>query len=94
MSSPRFSPGSPVKIKDMTPTVHHRVPAYAKGKTGYVERVCGAYQEPELAAIYRHGPDHPVYRVSLMQTDLWSDYQGNPADTLEIEIFEYWLEEA
>lgn len=92
MSNPRFSVGNAVKIKDMKPPVHHRVPAYVKGKTGTIERVCMAFQEPELAAIYHNGPDQTIYRVHLRQTDLWPDYQGNPADTLEIEVFEHWLE--
>ena len=32
--NPRFAVGAGVLIKDMRPPVHHRVPAYAKGKTG------------------------------------------------------------
>ncbi|MCP1337351.1 SH3-like domain-containing protein [Futiania mangrovi] len=91
---PRFPVGARVRIRDMNPPVHHRVPAYAKGRVGTVERVCMGFQEPELAAIYREGPDRPIYRVRLHQPDLWPAYAENPADTLEIEIFEHWLEEA
>jgi nitrile hydratase len=32
--------------------------------------------------------------VHLRQTELWPDYAEDPADTLEIEIFEHWLEPA
>ncbi len=35
-----------------------------------------------------------VYQVHLRQTDLWPDYQGQPHDMLEIEIFEHWLDPA
>ena len=27
-----------------------------------------------------------------MQKELWDDYEGKPEDSLEIEIYEHWLE--
>ena len=93
MNEPRFKPGQKVRIADRTPSIHHRVPRYAKGRTGEVERVCGEHGQPEA---YIRGDGRPftrLYRVRLLQSELWPMYSGSAADTLEIEIFEHWLEE-
>jgi nitrile hydratase len=39
-------------------------------------------------------PAQPLYRVRFRQKDVWPDYSGNPADVLEVEIFQHWLEKA
>lgn len=90
----RFAAGDRVRIDDRAEPRHHRVPAYAKGRVGQVERVCGAHQAPERIAYgFSDQPEH-LYRVRLRQRDLWPGYAGSAADTLEIEIFEHWLEPA
>ena len=92
---PRFATGARVRISARSEGRHHRVPSYAKGRIGVIERVCGAYDQPELIA-YRYSgePLQTLYSVRLKQEDLWSDYEGACNDTLEIEIFEHWLEPA
>ncbi len=93
--SARFEPGARVRIDDREPPGHYRVPRYVRGQTGVVERVCGAFGQPELLAYGGDGePFQALYRVHLRQTELWPDYAENPGDTLEIEIFEHWLEPA
>ena len=90
-----YQSGDRVRILDATPPVHHRVPAYAKGAVGEIERVCDAFGQPETLSVGGTGePNKTLYRVRLRQVDLWRDYSGNAADTLEIEIFEHWLEKA
>ncbi|MCH9020756.1 MAG: nitrile hydratase subunit beta [Proteobacteria bacterium] len=93
--SARFAPGDRVRIAGRDPTVHNRVPRYARGHVGVIERVCGAFGQPELLAYGGDGePYQTLYRVRLEQTDLWPDYAESPQDTLEIEIFEHWLDPA
>lgn len=94
MAEPRFRPGERVRIAARTPPVHHRVPAYAKGRTGVIERVCGRYGQPERLIRADGTPAVRLYRVRIPQTELWSDYKGPPQDCLDIEIFEHWLEPA
>ena len=94
MSAPRFAVGQRVRIADRTPPVHHRVPAYAKGHSGTIERVCGEHGRPET---YIRGDGQPttrLYRVRIPQTELWDRYAGTPADKLDVEVFEHWLEDA
>jgi len=37
-------------------------------------------------------PLQPLYRVRFRQSDVWPDYGGQAADTVDIEIYEHWLE--
>ena len=94
MSSARFSIGQRVRIADRTPPLHHRVPAYAKGQVGIIERVCGMHGEPEKFIRGDGMPAQRLYRVRIPQHDLWDDYDGQSGDLLDIEVFEHWLEPA
>lgn len=94
MNTPRFAEGQRVRIADRTPPIHHRVPSYAKGHIGVVERVCGVHPEPEKCIRGDGKPLQRIYRVRIPQTDLWQAYEGADGDNLEIEIFEHWLEPA
>ena len=94
MNEPRFAVGQRVRIADRTPQVHHRVPSYAKGQTGIIERVSGMHPDPERCIRGDGKPYQRIYRVRIPQTDLWDSYEGSNRDKLEIEIFEHWLESA
>ena len=74
--------------------MHHRVPSYAKGQVGVIERVCGMHGEPEKFIRGNGQPAQRLYRVSIPQPDLWNSYSGDNGDILEIEVFEHWLEPA
>lgn len=89
----RFDIGDQVRISNREEVRHHRVPAYVKGHSGTIERVCRPQGRPELLALGESGvPKQTVYRVHINQDQLWQDYQGPAQDTLEIEVFEHWLE--
>ena len=92
MSEAAFQVGQRVRIADRTPPVHHRVPSYAKGKIGLIERVCGLHGEPEKFIRGDGTPAQRIYRIRIPHQALWVDYSGTDRDTLEIEIFEHWLE--
>lgn len=94
MNEPKFSTGQCVRIVDRTPPIHHRVPGYAKGQVGVIERVCGMHGEPEKFIGGDGTPAQRLYRVKIPQTALWDSYDGTDRDDLEIEIFEHWLEPA
>lgn len=89
-----FTPGTPVRVREDFPPGHIRTPVYARGKQGVVTRRFGAFPNPEGLAIGRDGlPKKPLYEVRFRQTDLWPDYAGNSHDTLDIDIYEHWLEQ-
>lgn len=88
-----FSVGERVRIRNTNPPGHRRTPHYVKGKTGVIERYCGTFKNPEELAYGFDGlPKRELYRVRIAQTELWPDYGGAPGDTLDLEIFDHWLE--
>jgi len=89
----QFRPGDAVRVLDAHPLGHVRTPFYIRGKTGTVERLCGAFPNPEELAQMRDGlPAQPLYRVRFRQADVWPDYRGGPGDVVEVEIYQHWLE--
>jgi nitrile hydratase len=76
----------------MFPPGHIRTPRYIMGLTGEVSHVIGEFPNPEELACGRNGlPKKRLYRVRFRQTSVWPGYAANPADTLEIELYEHWL---
>ena len=91
--APRFRAGDVVAVREAFPTGHVRTPFYIRGKRGVIERICGAFANPEELAYGRPGlPPQPLYRVRFLQRDVWPDYAGQPADVVEVEIYQHWLE--
>jgi nitrile hydratase len=92
-AAPRFRPGDRVRVRAADPPGHVRTPYYCRGHVGVVERLCGSFPNPEELAYNRPGlPAQPLYRVRFPATELWADYAEDPADRVEIEIFQHWLE--
>ncbi len=88
--NPAFRPGQPVRIKLGSAPGHVRTPWYLRGKPGVVERVCGAFANPEELAYGRDGlPARVLYRVRFSMDEIWDN---GGADTIDAEIFEHWLE--
>ena len=91
----RYKVGEKVRVMKAYPLGHIRTPHYIRGHAGTVERICGAFPNPEELAQMRDGlPPRPLYRVRFLQKEVWPDYRGSADDVVEIEIFEHWLEKA
>jgi nitrile hydratase len=91
----RFEIGERVTVKQAFPPGHRRTPQYIRGKTGEIERICGAFRNPEeLAYGFDGEPKRVLYRVRFKQKHVWPDYEGPDSDILEMEIFEHWLQPA
>jgi hypothetical protein len=88
----RFRPGDRVRVRNAAPLGHLRTPYYIRGQEGVVERLCGAFPNPEELAQQRDGlPAQPLYRVRFRQKDVWPSYHGGGADVIELEIYQHWL---
>jgi nitrile hydratase beta subunit-like protein len=93
--SPKFRSGDHVVVRAAFPIGHVRTPYYIRGKRGVIERLCGVYGNPEELAYARPGlPKQPLYRVRFRQHEVWPDYRGNGSDTVDIDIYQHWLEPA
>ncbi len=92
---PVFEIGQRVRVRDAAPLGHIRTPFYIRGCAGVIERYCGSFPNPEELAQMRDGlPAQPLYRVRFRQKDVWPDYQGPEQDTVDVEIYQHWLEKA
>jgi hypothetical protein len=91
----KYAVGEPVQVKDAHPPGHRRTPHYIRGKRGVIERICGAFANPEeLAYGFGGEPKRVLYRVRFRQKDVWVDYAGPERDWLELELYEHWLDAA
>ena len=93
--SGNFQPGEKVRVVKTHPPGHRRTPYYVRGKVGEIERVCGAFANPEELAYGFDGlPRKMLYRVRFRQAEVWPDYTGPDADTVDVDIYEHWLRPA
>ncbi len=91
----KFDVGDSVTVQIGYPAGHCRVPYYIRGKSGEIERICGAFPDPETRAYGEDGlPERILYRVRFSQTHVWPTYAGPQYDTIELEIYEHWLNQA
>ena len=93
--NPHFSVGERVRVRKVDAPGHIRTPWYIRGHVGVVERFCGYFKNPEELAYFRPGtPLRALYRVRFAQWQVWPDYQGPREDSVDIDIYEHWLEPA
>jgi nitrile hydratase len=88
-----FAPGQKVRVRKVDSPGHIRTPHYVRGKTGVVERFVGFFKNPEELAYGRSGePLRALYRVRFLQAHVWDAYDGTAGDTIDIDLYEHWLE--
>ena len=91
----RYSVGDKVRVRRADPPGHVRTPTFIRGHAGTVTKVVGSFANPEELAYGRDGlPKLALYHISFRQTDLWSEYDGHPADTTVVAVYENWLDAA
>jgi nitrile hydratase len=90
---PRFRPGDAVRVRNMHPKGHTRVPRYVRDKEGVIAHDYGAQILPDAHA---HGGGkvlQPLYAVRFSARELWGDdYPTN--DTFCVDLWESYLEPA
>lgn len=87
----RFAVADAVRTRIMHPPGHTRLPRYARGVAGVVERVHGAHVLPDTNA--HGGGEQPqwLYTVRLDGHALWGE-ETDPGLTVTIEAWEGYLE--
>jgi nitrile hydratase len=90
---PRFRLGQQVRARNINPVGHTRLPRYARGKAGTVDRDHGVYVFPDTNAHFRgENPQH-VYSVRFTARELWGD-QASQRDSVYLDMWEDYLEPA
>jgi nitrile hydratase len=87
----RFKIGDRVRAKNIHPTTHTRLPRYARGHVGVVERLHGAHIFPDSVTTGKGEDPQWLYTVRFDAQELW----GADAEAklkVSIEAFEPYLE--
>jgi len=90
-ASPRFEVGDPVRVRDVDPHGHTRLPGYARGKRGSVARCYGGWVFPDTHARGEGENPQNVYCIRFEASELWGD-EGEPGTCIHIDLFESYLE--
>jgi nitrile hydratase subunit beta len=89
--SARFQTGQRVRARNINPVTHTRLPRYARGKSGTIERDHGVFAFPDtVVAGLGEKPQH-VYSVRFAARELWGE-QVAPQDAVYIEMWDDYLE--
>jgi nitrile hydratase len=89
----RFKVGDRVRTKNIHPTTHTRLPRYARGRMGVVERLHGAHVFPDSVTIRKGEDPQWLYTVRFDAQELWGA-DADPKLKVSIEAFEPYLEHA
>ncbi len=91
--SPRFRPGDPVRVRNLHPRGHTRLPRYTRGKRGTVFKQRGVFglQDTDENGISLGGRRQEVYTVRFGARELW-DERGSARDSIYVEMWEDYLE--
>ncbi len=89
----RFEVGDRVRTRNMHPRGHTRLPRYARGREGVIERVHGTHVFPDTNA---HGEgENPqwLYTVRFSGRELWGE-EADPTIVVSVDAWESYLEPA
>jgi len=87
----RFKAGESVRTHNMHPAGHTRLPRYARGKTGTIERDHGVFVFPDSNAHFLGEKPQHVYSVRFAARELWGE-QAAPRDSVYLDLWDDYLE--
>jgi nitrile hydratase subunit beta len=91
--TPRFQTGQHVRARNIHPVGHTRLPRYARGKLGMIERDHGVFVFPDTNARFLGEKPQHLYSVRFAARDLWGE-QATPHDSVYINLWDDHLEAA
>lgn len=90
-AKPGFSAGDRVRVRNVHPRGHTRLPQYVRDKQGVIERVYDAFVLPDTNA---HGEgENPqyVYSVRFDGEEVWGD-SAEPRELVYVDLWESYLQ--
>jgi len=69
--APRFGTGDAVVARNIHPAGHTRLPRYARGRCGVIDRDFGVYVFPDSSAMTRDPKPQHLYSVRFAARELW-----------------------
>lgn len=91
--TPHFQTGQRVRARNIHPVGHTRLPRYARGKTGAIDRDHGVFVFPDTNAQFLGEKPQHLYSVRFAARDLWGE-QAAPHDSVYINLWDDYLEPA
>lgn len=88
---PRFQVGQRVRARNINPTGHTRLPRYARGKVGVIDRDHGVHNFPDTNAHFQGEKRQHVYSVRFAAKELWGE-AVSPFDSVYIDMWDDYLE--
>jgi len=89
----RFQIGDRVRARKINPTGHTRLPRYARGREGVIDRHHGIFVFPDTNA--RFEGEHPqhLYSVRFRARELWGE-SASPRDSVYLDLWDSYLDHA
>ena len=88
---PAFSVGDAVRARNLNPPGHTRLPRYARGRRGVIERCHGTHVFPDTNAHGDGENPQPLYNVRFAATELWGP-EASAHDGIYLDLWEDYLE--
>jgi nitrile hydratase subunit beta len=89
----RFKAGQRVRARNINPTGHTRLPRYARGKLGTIERDHGVFVFPDTNAHFQGEKPQHLYSVRFAARELWGE-QASARDAVYVNLWDDHLEPA
>jgi len=89
----RFEVGEHVCTRKINPGGHTRLPRYARGKEGIVNRHHGIFVFPDTNAHFLGEQPQHLYSVRFTARELWGD-DASPQDSVYLDLWDSYLEHA
>ena len=89
----RFQAGQRVRARNVNPAGHTRLPRYARGKLGTIERDHGVFVFPDTNAHFLGEKPQHLYSVRFAARELWGE-QAAPRDAVYVNLWDDYLEPA
>jgi len=89
----RFKAGQHVRARNINPTGHTRLPRYARGKAGTVERDHGVFVFPDTNAHFLGEKPQHLYSVRFAARELWGK-EASARDAVYVNLWDDHLEPA
>jgi nitrile hydratase len=88
---PRFGVGQRVRARKINPTGHTRLPRYARGNVGVVDRLHGGHVFPDSNAMGKGEDLQHLYSVRFSARELWGEAAG-ARDAVYLDLWEDYLD--
>jgi nitrile hydratase beta subunit len=91
LASARFRPGDRIRVKDVEAPAHTRLPTYARGKAGMIERIQERSLLPDLRATRNGEVWEHTYMVVFDACVVFGD-RAEPGQELTLDVWESYIE--